>query len=84
MRNLFPVPTINTVLQGLEGFIYAMPLDLSMVYYTLRFNLDLSKMCTIVFLWGNDFKLQLPMVIICSPDIFQATMSEQMVTLKFI
>ncbi len=34
-RKHFPIPKIITVLQELEGFTYAMALDLNMDYYTI-------------------------------------------------
>ncbi len=84
VRNPFPIPKISTGLQELEGFMYATALDLNMGYYTIRMDPDLSKICTIIFPWGKYSYLQLPMGITCSPDIFQAKMSELMVTLEFI
>ena len=84
VRNPFPIPTISTVLQELEGFTYATALDLHMGYYTIRLDPDSSKICTIIFLWGKYSYLRLPMGITCSPDIFQAKMSELMVALEFI
>ena len=53
VRNPFPIPKISTVLQELEGFTYATALDLNMGYYTIRLDPDLSKICTIIFLWGK-------------------------------
>ncbi len=43
VRNLFPIPKINTVLQELEGFTYATALDLNMGFYTIRLDPDSSK-----------------------------------------
>ena len=84
VRNPFPIPKISAVLQELEGFMYATALDLNMGYYTIRLDPDLSKICTIIFLWGKYFYLQLPMGIACSPDICQVEMSELMVALTFV
>ena len=84
VRNPFPIPKISTVLQELEGFTYATALDLNMGYYTIRLDPDLSKICTIIFPWGKYSYLRLPMGIACSPDIFQAKMSELMVALEFV
>ena len=84
VRNLFPIPKISTVLQELEGFTYATALDLNMGYYTIRLDPDSSKICTIIFPWGKYSYLRLPMGIACSPDIFQAKMSELMVALEFV
>ena len=35
---LKPMPKINEMLLKLEGFHYAMPLDLNMGYYLIRLN----------------------------------------------
>ncbi len=54
VRKPFPIPKISTVLQELEGFIYAMALDLNMGYnYTIGLDLDASKICSIIFPWGK-------------------------------
>ena len=74
----------HTVLQELEGFTYATALDLNMGYYTIRLDPDSSKICTIIFPSGKYSYLRLPMDIACSPDTFQAKMSELMVALEFI
>ncbi len=84
VRNLFPIPKISTVLQQLAEFTYATALDLNMGYYTIRLDPDASKICTIIFPWGKYSYLRLPMGIVCSPDIFQAKMSELMVSLEFV
>eukprot|EP00804_Cyclotella_cryptica_P028704 CCRYP_008224-RA/>CCRYP_008224-RA protein AED:0.40 eAED:0.44 QI:0/0/0/1/0.33/0.25/4/0/353 len=82
VRKPFPIPKISTVLQELEGFAYATALDLNMGYYTIRLDPDASKICTIIFPWGKYSHLRLPMGVACSPDIFQAKMSELMATLE--
>eukprot|EP00804_Cyclotella_cryptica_P011519 CCRYP_019883-RA/>CCRYP_019883-RA protein AED:0.08 eAED:0.25 QI:0/-1/0/1/-1/1/1/0/404 len=84
VRKPFPIPKISTVLQELEGFTYATALDLNMGYYTIRLDPDASKICTIIFPWGKYSYLRLPMGVACSPDIFQAKMSELMATLEFV
>jgi hypothetical protein len=38
VRKLYPIPKISTILQELEGFIYAIALDLTMGYYTIRLD----------------------------------------------
>eukprot|EP00804_Cyclotella_cryptica_P023312 CCRYP_000461-RA/>CCRYP_000461-RA protein AED:0.40 eAED:0.40 QI:0/0/0/1/0/0/4/0/401 len=83
VRKPFPIPKI-TILQELEGFTYATALDLNMGYYTIRLDPDASKICTIIFPWGKYSYLRLPMGVACSPDIFQAQMSELMATLEFV
>jgi hypothetical protein len=61
-------------MQKLEGFTYAMALDLNMGYYTISLDPDASKICTIIFPWGKYSYKRLPMGIAGSPDIFQATL----------
>ncbi len=53
VRKPFPLPKISTVLQELEGFTFATALDLNMGYYTIRLDPDSSKICTIIFPWGQ-------------------------------
>ncbi len=44
----------------------------------------LTRICTIIFLWGKYSYKTLPMGIAGSPDIFQEKMSDLMATLEFI
>ena len=81
VRKLFPIPKTSTVLQKLEGFTYATVLDLNMGYNTIRLDPDASKICTNAQAWEKYSYLRLPMGVACSPDIFQAKMSELMRTL---
>eukprot|EP00804_Cyclotella_cryptica_P002448 CCRYP_019166-RA/>CCRYP_019166-RA protein AED:0.22 eAED:0.19 QI:0/-1/0/1/-1/0/1/0/66 len=55
-----------------------------MGYYTIRLDSNAQKICTIILPWVKYSFLRLPMGIVGSPDIFQAKMSEQMATLKFV
>ena len=55
-----------------------------MGYYTIRLNSDASRYCTIIFPWGKYSYKRLPMGVAGSPDIFQAKMSELMMTLEFV
>jgi hypothetical protein len=84
IRKPFPIPKIGTVLQKLEGFTFAMALDLSMGYYTIRLDPDASRICTAIFPWGKYSYKRLPMGIAGSPDIFQSKMSELMEDLEYI
>jgi hypothetical protein len=84
VRKPFPIPKISTVLHELEGFTYATALDLNMGYYTIRLDPDASRYCTIIFPWGKYSYKRLPMGVAGSPDIFQAKMSELMMTLEFV
>jgi hypothetical protein len=70
IRKPFPFPKISTVLQELEGFTFAMALDLNMGYYTIRLDLDASRICTIIFPWETYSSKRLPMGIAGSFDIF--------------
>jgi hypothetical protein len=84
VRTPFPIPKISTVLQEIEGFTFATALDLNMGYYTIRFDPDASKICTIIFPWGKYSYKQLPMGIAGSPDIFQGKMLELMESLEYV
>ncbi len=59
------------VLQELEGLSFATALDSNMGYDTVRLDPDASKICTIIFPWGENSYKRLPMGIAGSPDIFQ-------------
>ncbi len=72
------------VLQELEGFTFAMALDLNMGYYTIRLDPDASRICTIIFPWGKYSHKSLLMGIAGSPDIFQSKMSELMESLEYV
>ena len=84
VRIPFPIPEISTVLEELEGFTYTTALDLNMGSSTIRLDPDASKICTIILPWGKYSHLRLPMDVACSPDIFQAKMSELMTTLELV
>ncbi len=72
------------ILQELEGFTYATALDLNMGYYTIRLDLTVSEMCTIIFPWGKYSYKRLPMGFGGSADIFQAQIMDLMASLKFV
>ncbi len=84
VRKPFPIPKISTVLQEIEGFFYATSLDLNMGYYTIRLDLDASKICTIIFPWGKYSYQRIPMGIAVSPDNFQGKMLELMESLESV
>ncbi len=71
------------VLHEIEGFIFAIALDLNMGYYTIRLDPDASKICTIIFPWGKYSYKRLPMGIADSSDIFQGKMLELMESLEY-
>jgi hypothetical protein len=61
-----------------------MALDINMGYYTNRLDPDASRICTIIFPWGNYFYKRLLMGIAGSPDIFQSKISELMESLEYV
>eukprot|EP00957_Ditylum_brightwellii_P168873 12853873-Ditylum_brightwellii.AAC.1 len=60
----------------MEGFTYAMSLDLNMEYNHIKILPKSSTLCTIVLPWGKYEYLKLPMRLCNSPDIFQEKMSK--------
>ena len=78
VRTPFPIRKISTVLQEIEGSSYATALDLNMGYHTIRLDPDASKICMVIFPWGEYSYKRLPVGIAGSPDIFQGEMSEQL------
>eukprot|EP00978_Attheya_sp_CCMP212_P040273 scaffold217979_cov64-Attheya_sp.AAC.1 len=84
-REEFPLPNIQDLLQKIEGFNFATSLDLNMGYYTIRLTPNASRLCTIVFPWGQyEEYLRLPMGVHNSPGIFQHQMSSLMAGLEFV
>jgi hypothetical protein len=61
VRKRYPTPKISTTLHELEGFTFAMTLDLNMGYYTIRLGPTAAKMCTLIFPWGKYSYQRLPM-----------------------
>ena len=47
------MPNINEILLKLEGFQYAMSLDLNMGYYHIHISNNTSNLCTIIMPWEN-------------------------------
>ena len=43
----------KTVPNPQKGFTYATALDLNIGYHTIRLDLDVSKICTIILQWGK-------------------------------
>jgi hypothetical protein len=60
-RKPFPIPKINNLLLKLEGFQYAMSLDLNMGYYHVELDLLAQEMCPIVLPLGKYRYKRLPM-----------------------
>ena len=44
----FPIPRSSTVLQELEGFIFATASDLNTGYYIIRLDPDAQNICTTI------------------------------------
>jgi hypothetical protein len=84
VRRPYLIPKISTTLQELEGFTYAMALDLNMGYYTIRLDPMAIKMCTIIFPFGKYSYLRLPMGMSGSADIFQAEIMDLMEALEYV
>ncbi len=84
VRKPYPIPKISTILQELEGFTYAIALNLNMGYYTIRLDPMVTEMCTIIFPWGKYSYKRLPMGFGGSADIFQAQIMDLMASLKFV
>ncbi len=72
------------VLQELEGSTFATAQDLNMGYYTIRLDPDASRICTIIFPWGEYSYKRLQMGIAGSPDVFQSKMLELMKDLEYV
>jgi hypothetical protein len=70
VRKPYPIPQISTILQELEGFTYAIALNLNMGYYTIRLDPLVSEMCTIIFPWGKYSYKRIPMGFGGSADLF--------------
>ena len=52
-RKPYPMPKINEISSELEGFWYAVLLDLSMGYSHIRLSENASNLCTIIIPWEN-------------------------------
>jgi hypothetical protein len=84
VRRPYSIPKISTTVQKLEGFTYAMALDLNMGYYTIRLDPMAVEMRTIIFWFGKYSYLRLPMGMSGSGDIFQAEMMDLMEALEYV
>ena len=63
------MPETNKMLLKLEGFQYAMSLDLNMVYCHIQLSENASNLCTIILPWGKYRYKRLPMGVANSPEI---------------
>ena len=78
------MPKINEMLLKLEGFKYAMSLDLNMGYYHIRLSENTNKLCTIIFFWRKYHYKRLPMGVAVSPEMFQQKMNDLFHEFEFI
>ena len=72
------------MLLNLEGFQYAISLDLNMGYYHISLSKYSSNLCTIILPWGNHKYKCLPMGVCNYSDIFQDKMNEFFCGIEFI
>ena len=75
-RKPCPMPNINKILLKLEGFHYAVLLDLNMGYYHIRLRKNSSNLYTIIFPWEEYCYKRVTMGITNSPEIFQRKMND--------
>src|SRR6478609_940541 len=60
-RHPYPIPKIQDILQKLEGFMWTTSLDFNMGYYHIKLAPNVSRLCTVVLLWGKYKYLRLLM-----------------------
>jgi hypothetical protein len=70
----------------MEGFTFALALDLNMGHYHIKLDADAQKLCTIVFPWhmGKYNYKRLPMDIKIAPDVFQNVMSKLVHDMEYV
>ena len=78
------MPKINEMLLKLEGFQYAMSIDLNMGYHHVQLRENKINLCTIILLWGKFRYKLLTMGVVYSPDIFQQNMNNLFHGFEFI
>jgi hypothetical protein len=83
-RKPYLIPKIQDLLLKLEGFQYAMMLDLNMGYYHIELSPFSKCLCTIVTPFGKYEYQRLPMGLCNSPDIFQERMYEIFSDLEYV
>ena len=62
----------------------ATAIDLTMDYYTIKFDLDANKICATILCMGSYTYKWLPMDKAGSPDIFQSKISDLMNVLVYL
>jgi hypothetical protein len=80
----FPLPKIQDLLLKLEGFQYAMSVDLNMGYYHIELSPGAKQLYTIVLPWGKYEYQRLPMGLCNSPNIIQEKMSSLLFDLEYV
>jgi dihydroorotate dehydrogenase len=75
------------MIRSMEGFTFALALDLNMGYYHIKLDdddSDAQNLCTIVFTWVKYKYKRLPMGIKIAPDVFQNVMSKLVQDMEYI
>jgi Reverse transcriptase (RNA-dependent DNA polymerase) len=68
----------------MDGFTFAMALDLNMGYYHIKLDADAQKLCTIIFPWRKNKYKRLPMGNKIAPEVFQNVMSKLTQDLEYV
>ena len=84
IREPFPLPKINDMIQSLGKFTFATALDLSMGYYHLPLDEETSNLYSISLLFRTYRYKRLPQGIIPAVDCFQRTMTHLFSDLNFV
>ena len=74
-RRPWPLPHIADLLQDIGQYNYVTAIDLSMGYYHMVLDDELSDMTTFMLPWGLYKYKRLPMGLNISPDVFQERVS---------
>ena len=74
-RSPFLVPPIRDTLNRIEGFKFAITIDISMDYWHIKLDLESQDKRIITTPWGRYAYARLPMGLSSSADIFQERMS---------
>lgn len=75
-RELYPIPTIDSLLNELAGAKYFTLLDASQAFLQIPLDVNSSKLCTIATPWGRYRYLRLPYGVSCAPEMFQRCINE--------
>ena len=78
------MPKIRGMILNLEGFQYAISLELNMGYYHIFLSKKASNLCTIILPCGEYRYKHLPMGVNNSLEIFQEKMNEMFRGFEFI